>query len=92
MDALASLLRSDALPLAILGMIVLESVLLLGWYKKTGHGPRPALTISFLGAGFALMAALYFHRRDDGSTWGFALAMFAALLLHVWHVAQLARR
>lgn len=92
MDSLSQLLRSDALPVAILALIVVEGIALILWHRRTGRGPRPALTLSFLGAGFALMAALYFHRRDDGSYLGFALAMVVALLMHVWHVAQLARR
>ena len=92
MSNFSQLLRSDTLPIAVLALILLEAFALVSWHRRSGRGPRPALTLSFLGAGFAFMAALYFHRRDDGSYLGFAIAMLASLILHVWHVAQLSRR
>lgn len=88
---LAALLASDLVPLAALGVIGLEGVVLLVRHRRTGRGPAPALTVSFLASGAALMTALYFHRRPDGVA-GFGLAMTAALALHLWHLARLARR
>lgn len=86
-----ALLTSDVVPLAALGVIALEGVVLLVRHRRTGRGPAPGLTVSFLASGAALMAALYFHRRPDGVA-GFGLAMTAALGLHLWHLARLARR
>ncbi len=86
------LLDSDALPIAIVGLMFIEAGVLLAWHRRRANGLRPMLLFSFLGAGGALMAALYFHRRPEGGALGFALAMLAALVLHVWHVALLARR
>ncbi|HYW31908.1 MAG TPA: hypothetical protein VE869_10415 [Gemmatimonas sp.] len=86
------MLDSDALPIAVVGLILIEAGVLLAWHRRTANGLRPMLLFSFLGAGCALVAALYFHRRPDGGAVGFALSMLAALALHVWHVALLARR
>jgi hypothetical protein len=91
-DAMQPLLDSDALPMAIVGMILIEGGLLLAWHRRTQNGLRPALLFSFLGAGLALVSALYFHRRPDSGAAGFALSMLAALVFHLWHVALLARR
>jgi hypothetical protein len=78
-------------PLAALAVIVVEAVVLWQRFQRTGRGPAPALAMSFLASGAALMAALYFHRRPNGTV-GFGLAMTAALALHLWHLARLARR
>ena len=54
--------------------------------------PNTARIVSFLGAGGSLVAAMIFHRRADPSPELFALAMLAALVLHLWHIAVLLRR
>jgi hypothetical protein len=87
---LATLLASDLVPLAALGVIGLEAIVLLVRHRRTGRGPAPRVVVSFLASGAALMAALYFHRRPDGVA-GFGLAMTAALGLHLWHLARLSR-
>ena len=92
LDALQPLLDSDALPIVVAGLICIEGGLLLAWHRRTQNGLRPALLMSFLGAGLALVSALYFHRRPDNGSAGFALSMLAALVFHLWHVALLARR
>lgn len=92
MDQLSALFDADAFPLVVLALIFLEGLALFAQHRRTGRGPTPALLLTFLGAGFALIVALYFHRRAEHAPLGFALAMFAALVLHVWHVVQLARR
>jgi hypothetical protein len=48
--------------------------------------------VSFLGAGGSLVAAMIFHRRPEPSPEGFALAMLAALVIHLWHIIVLLRR
>lgn len=65
--------------------------MLFAWHRHTHNALRPALLLSFLGAGCALVTALYYHRRDGGAI-PFTLAMVAGLALHLWHVALLARR
>lgn len=92
MDQLSALLNGDAFPLVVLAVIVVEGLVLFAQHRRSRRGPAPALVISFLGAGFALVIALYFHRRAEQAPLGFALAMLAALALHVWHLVQLARR
>ncbi|MFO0271090.1 MAG: hypothetical protein ACK53W_11215 [Gemmatimonadota bacterium] len=87
---LPTLLASDLIPLAALGVIALEGLVLLARRRRTGRGPAPRLVVRFLASGAALMAALYFHRRPDGVA-GFGLAMTAALALHLWHLARLPR-
>lgn len=89
--ALATWMDSDAVPLVALAVIAIEAVVLLAQRRRTGRGPAADLTVSFLASGAALMTALYFHRRPDGLA-GFGLAMTAALALHLWHLARLARR
>lgn len=91
LDHLSALLGSDLLPLGAIALIAVEAVLLVSRHRRTGRGPAPDVTLTFLASGAALMAALYFHRRPDGLA-GFGLAMTAALGLHLWHLARLARR
>jgi hypothetical protein len=85
-------LASDALPLAILALIVAEGVALTVWRRRSGRGPAPGVAWSFLGAGFALVAALWLQRRVAEASGPFALALLAALLFHVWHLVLLSRR
>lgn len=92
MDQLSALFDADAFPLVVLALIVLEGLALFARHRRTGRGPAPSLIFSFLGAGFALVVALYFHRCAEYAPFGFALAMLAALVVHVWHLVQLARR
>lgn len=88
---LQALLDSDLVPLAALGVLAVEAAWLAWRHQRTGRGPAPGLALSFLASGAALLTALYFHRRPDGLA-GFGLAMTAALALHLWHLARLARR
>jgi hypothetical protein len=88
--ALAALLESDLVPLVAIAVLALEGVVLLR--PSIGARRIPAdLVASFLASGAALLAALYFHRRPGGAL-GFGVAMTAALVLHLWHLARLARR
>lgn len=86
-----ALFASDAFPVAVGTLIAVEAVLLSMWMRRSGRGAHVAALLTFLASGAAFAAALYFHRRADGGTIGFALAMSAAFAMHVWHVMLLAR-
>jgi fructose-1-phosphate kinase PfkB-like protein len=96
MERLIPIFDSDALPLGILALIIVEAALLVLWQRRhpasSLGSPSTARIVSFLGAGGSLVAAMIFHRRSDPSPEGFALAMLSALVLHLWHIAVLLRR
>ncbi len=96
MDRLSPIFDSDLLPIGILVLIIAEAAGLVIWQRRnpgsTLGSPNTARIVSFLGAGGSLVAAMIFHRRDVPSPEGFALAMLAALILHLWHIAVLLRR
>jgi hypothetical protein len=96
MDRLVPIFDSDALPIGILVLIVIEATVLYLWQRRSQSSalgsPNAARIVSFLGAGGSLVAAMIFHRRPDPSPEGFALAMLAALVIHLWHIAVLLRR
>ena len=96
MDQLNAAFNSDALPIGILALIVIEATFLVLWQLRTPCSDvcslNTARSVSFLGAGGSLVAAMIFHRRPEPSPEGFALAMLAALVLHLWHIAVLLRR
>lgn len=96
MDRLVPIFDSDLLPIGILVLIIAEAAGLVLWQRRnpgsTLGSPNTARIVSFLGAGGSLVAAMIFHRRDVPSPEGFALAMLAALVLHLWHIAVLLRR
>ena len=96
MDRLIPIFDSDALPIGILALIVIEATGLLLWQRRNPNSalgaPNTARIVSFLGAGGSLVAAMIFHRRPDASPEGFALAMLSALVLHLWHIVVLLRR
>ncbi len=96
MDQLSAAFNSDALPIGILALIVIEATFLVLWQRRNPGSalgaPNTARIVSFLGAGGSLVAAMIFHRRPEPSPEGFALAMLAALVLHLWHIAVLLRR
>jgi hypothetical protein len=81
MDRLIPIFNSDALPIGILGLIIVEALV-----------PNTARILSFLGAGGSLVAAMIFHRRPEPSPEGFAIAMLSAMVIHLWHIAVLLRR
>ena len=96
MEQLARLFDSDALPVGILGLIAFEATALL-WFQRRNPSsplgsPNAARVVSFLGAGGSLVTAMVYHRREVPSPEGFALAMLAALVFHLWHIAVLLRR
>ena len=72
--------------------VVLEAIVLVGYHRRTGRGPRPLATCTFLGAGLAFLAALYAIRAHDAPSVAFLIALTSALVFHVWHLAILARR
>ncbi len=96
MDQLTPYFDSDWLPIGILVLIVIEAVVLYLWQRRHPQSPlgspNTARIVSFLGAGGSLVAAMIFHRRPEPSPEGFALAMMAALVIHLWHIAVLLRR
>ncbi len=96
MDRLIPIFDSDVLPIGILALIVIEAVVLYVWQRRQPSSqlgaPNTARIVSFLGAGGSLVAAMIFHRRPEPSPEGFALAMLAALVIHLWHIAVLLRR
>ena len=96
MDRLVPIFDSDALPIGILVLIIVEAAGLVLWQRRNPTSPlgppNAARILTFLGAGGSLVAAMIFHRRADASPQGFALAMMAALVLHLWHIVVLLRR
>lgn len=96
MDRLVPIFDSDALPIGILALILIEATVLVLWQRRYPDSPlgapNVARIVSFLGAGGSLVAAMIFHRRDDPSPTGFAIAMLASLVLHLWHIVILLRR
>jgi hypothetical protein len=96
MEQLNAIFNSDALPVGILVLICFEAAALVLWQRRNPHSalgsPNTARIVSFLGAGGSLVAAMIFHRRPDPAPEAFALAMLAALVIHLWHIAVLLRR
>ena len=92
MDSLAALVGSPTFLLGIMGAVVLEAIALVVWHRRTGRGPRPLATVSFLGAGVALLAAVYVLRAHTSPPLAFLIALTVALVFHVWHLVILARR
>ena len=96
MDRLTPIFDSDALPVGILVLIVVEAAVLVHWQRRNPESalgsPHAARIVSFLGDFGSLVAAMIFHRRPDPSPEGFALAMLCALVIHLWHIAVLLRR
>ena len=72
---------------AIIAGVVSEGLVLAAYRGFTGRGVRISELATFLGAGLALLVAL--RLTLSGASWvAGAGALFAALALHVWHVAQ----
>jgi hypothetical protein len=96
MDRLVPIFDSDALPIGILVLIVVEALVLVIWQRRNPQSslgsPNIARIVSFLGAGGSLVAAMIFHRRSPPSPEGFAIAMLCAMVIHLWHIAVLLRR
>jgi hypothetical protein len=96
MDRLVPIFDSDALPIGILVLIVVEALVLVIWQRRNPDSvlgrPNTARIVSFLGAGGSLVAAMIFHRRPDPSPEGFAVAMLCAMVIHLWHIAVLLKR
>lgn len=96
MDRFTPIFDSDWLPIGILVLIVFEAAVLYVWQRRNPQSPlgtpNTARIMSFLGAGGSLVAAMFFHRRPEPSPEGFALAMLAALVIHLWHITVLLRR
>ncbi|MEN9509700.1 MAG: hypothetical protein RLZZ621_2263 [Gemmatimonadota bacterium] len=96
MERLVPIFDSDALPIGILAWILIEATVLVLWQRRNPESPlgtpNVARIVSFLGAGGSLVAAMIFHRRDDPSPLGFAIAMLSSLVLHLWHIIILLRR
>ncbi len=96
MDRLVPIFDSDALPIGILVLILVEALVLIIWQRRNPDSPlgspNTARIVSFLGAGGSLVAAMIFHRREVPSPEGFAIAMLCAMVIHLWHIAVLLRR
>jgi hypothetical protein len=96
MDRLVPIFDSDALPIGILVLILVEALVLIIWQRRNPDSPlgspNTARIVSFLGAGGSLVAAMIFHRRTVPSPEGFAVAMLCAMVIHLWHIAVLLRR
>jgi hypothetical protein len=96
MEALRPIFDSDWLPIGILVLIVVEAALIVRYQRRHPEGPLGAPNVprllTFLGAGGSLVAAMIFHRRPEPAPALFALAMLAALVIHVWHIRVLFRR
>jgi len=89
MARLGEILASDGMIGFMLGVVVVEAATLYIWHKQTSRGPQPVELMSFLGAGAALMSAMFFVKRIKKSALPFATALLAALFFHIWHVALL---
>lgn len=73
----------------MLAVVVVEATVLMVWHRRTAQGPEPVQLMSFLGAGAALMAAMFFVKRIKRSALPFATALLASLIFHIWHVTLL---
>jgi len=95
-EALQRAFDSDWLPIGILVLIAVEALVIVRYQRRHPEGPLGAPNVprllTFLGAGGSLVAAMVFHRRPDPAPELFALAMLAALVIHVWHIVVLFRR
>ena len=89
MSRLGEVLASDGMIVFMLAVVVIEATALMIWHRRTSQGPEPVQLLSFLGAGAALMAAMFFVKRIKKSALPFASALLAALFFHIWHVALL---
>jgi hypothetical protein len=89
MSLLGKILASDGMIGFMLLVVVVEAAVLTFWHGSTGEGPRPMLLMSFLGAGAALMSAMFFVKRIEKTALPFATALLAALVFHIWHVTLL---
>ncbi|HMS02844.1 MAG TPA: hypothetical protein PKE51_07710 [Gemmatimonadaceae bacterium] len=87
-----AVIASPAFLLGICAAVVIEAAVLVAWHRRTGRGPRPMATLSFLGAGLSFLAALYFLRAQPAPSFAFISALTSALVFHVWHLVLLARR
>ena len=96
MERLTSIVNADALPVGILALVVVETLTLVWWQRRreraAPRSTRVLQILTFMGAGAALITAMLFHRREVPAPGLFALAMLAALVLHVWHLSVLLRR
>ena len=89
MSRLGEALASDAMIVFMLAVVLVEATALLYWNRTTARGPEPIEVMSFLGAGASLMSAMFFVKRIKKSALPFATALLAALVFHIWHMAQL---
>lgn len=68
MDRLNAAFNSDALPIGILALIVIEATFLVLWQRRNPGSalgsPNTARIVSVLGAGGSLVAMI-FHRRPN---------------------------
>jgi hypothetical protein len=92
MQTFAELIASPWALRLILAGVAAEAALLVWWHRRSGRGPRPVLTLTFLGAGAAFLLALLALRAPAAPGWAFLLALTLALVLHVWHLALLWQR
>lgn len=65
-----------------LAMVLVEFIVLTGWFLRTGSGFRPDTLFSKLAPGACLMLALGAALRDSGTNW-LALWLTAAGVAHV---------
>jgi hypothetical protein len=86
------MMRFLASPLFLLGIgagVLLEAVVLVVVRRVMRRGPDVWDTLSFLGAGVAFVAALLIARTQQEPDGSFVVALTAALVFHVWHLARL---
>ncbi len=79
---MSALFASGHIVDAILALVVLETVLLAVWHRRTGRGVAPSAMAATLCSGAALLLAV--RAALVGAWWGWvALALLAALLAHL---------
>lgn len=74
----------------ILLVLLAEAVVLLAWRRRTGRGPAPRAVLALVLPGAALVLAL--RLALTGAWWGWiGLALFGALITHLYDLAQRSR-
>ena len=75
---------------AILALVVAEAVALVAWRARRARGPTVAQTLSFLGAGAALLVAVR-AALSGWPAWAALAALLVGGLAHAAHVVLDAR-
>ena len=82
MSTLERLITSGDIVTVILGVVLLEVLLLLCWWRVRGRGIRPLALLVNVGAGGSLMLALRASLTQQGTS-AVAFWLLASLAFHI---------